>query len=211
MAFTNKINKETLKNALIRWVLGTDGNDGAIDYVMDEIYWDAKMGFDYWQDVAQYRIRESIGSRYDGEKCWDVSKLTNFSDFSNETMEYRNRFCIFIDKKIVNIYSTYQKCINELNKNLEKNSLSKMDKQYWVASYTEITNNREKSFGCVGGFIYNTMNEAVNGIKNDIEEYKVGLKGKISVVEDYEFMVFEVFVNDKLVCVWQPQLMRMAE
>ena len=211
MKFTNKINKESLKNALIHWVLGTDGNDGAIDYVMDEIYWSEEMGYDYWEDNVHDRIRDAIGSRYYNGKSWNVSKLTDFSNFSNETMGYRHRFCIFIDKKIEDICSTYQKCIDELNEYIEKNRLLKMDKQYWVATYTEITDNREKSFGCIGGFIYNTMNEAVNAIKNDIEEYKIGLKGAVRVEEDYECMVFELFVNGKLICVWQPQLMRVAE
>lgn len=114
MAFTNKINKEALKDALINWVLGTDGNDGATEYVMDEIPWSEEMGFDYWDEVVCNKIDSAIGSRYDGGiECWEVSKLV-------QDLDYHGRFLKFIDKKVEDIYNTYQKCIDGIEKYREK-------------------------------------------------------------------------------------------
>ena len=122
MEFTNKINKETLKDALINWVLGTDGNDGATEYVMDEIPWSEEMGFDYWDDVVYAKIDSAIGSRYeDGIECWEVSKLV-------QDLDYHARFLKFIDKKVEDIYNTYQKCIDGVEKYREKKATKK---NYW--------------------------------------------------------------------------------
>lgn len=119
MAFTNNINKETLKNALINWVLGTDGNDGATECVMDEIPWTEDMGYNFWRNEVHDKIDEAIGSRYDNGKHWVVAKLLNFTDSYIENTEYRNRFRIFIDKKVENIYNTYQEAIDKLNADKE--------------------------------------------------------------------------------------------
>jgi hypothetical protein len=87
-----------------------------------------------------------------------------------------------------------------------------MDKRYWVATYKEQDSNElNTSFGCIGGFIYKTIGEAINAIKNDMEEYKRGLTGSIRVEEDDEEYLFCMYENGKIVCTWQPQLMRMAE
>lgn len=123
MAFTNKINKEALKDALINWALGTDGNDGATEYVMDEIPWNEEMGFDYWNDVVYAKIDSAIGSTYDdGGERWEVSKLV-------QDLDYHGRFLKFIDKKVEDIYNTYQKCIDGMEKYREKKDAKK--EHYW--------------------------------------------------------------------------------
>ena len=90
-----------------------------------------------------------------------------------------------------------------------------MENQYWVATYkeyeTETANVIGATFGCLGGFIYETVDEAINAIKNDIEEYKVGLDGVIRVEEDEEELVWIVYRNNKKVCCWQPQYMKMSK
>ena len=153
MAFTNNINKETLKNALINWVLGTDGNDGATECVMDEIHWSEDMGYNFWQDEVHEKIDEAIGSRYDNGKIWVVAKLMDFTDSSAETIEYRNRFSIFIEKKVEDIYNTYQEAIDKLN--------AKKELYYWILDcdcYSEQSkNNFESKKEC-----YEDMRQAVN-------------------------------------------------
>ena len=123
MTFTNKINKDALKDALINWSLGTDGNDGATEYVMDEIPWTEEMGFDYWDDVVYEKIDNAIGSRCDdGGECWEVSKLVQDLNYHGQ------RFLKFIDKKVEDIYNTYQKCIDGAEKYREKKNAHK---HYW--------------------------------------------------------------------------------
>ena len=53
--------------------------------------------------------------------------------------------------------------------------------------------------------------EAINAIKNDMEEYKMGLTGNVRIEEHDEECVFCMYENGKIVCTWQPQLMRMAK
>jgi hypothetical protein len=89
-----------------------------------------------------------------------------------------------------------------------------MNKGYWVAIY----NNRlfeydgeEGNFGNLGGLIYETPEEAINAVKNDIEEYKKGLKGKVKVIKDDKHYCYHCYENDKLVCSWSIQFMRMSK
>lgn len=124
--FENKINKETLKNALINWVLGTDGNDGATECIMDEIPWTEDMGYKFWREKVYDKIDEAIGSRCDNGKDWVVAKLVEYADSYIENTNYRRRFYFFIDKKVNDIYNTYQKCIDELNEYLEKKADKKI-------------------------------------------------------------------------------------
>ena len=153
MAFTNNINKKTLKNALINWVLGTDGNDGATECVMNEIPWSDDMGHDFWQDEVHDKIDEAIGSRYDNGKYWVVTKLINITDLSIENIEYLNRFNIFIENKVEDIYNTYQEAIDKLN--------AKKELYYWTLDcdcYSERSENNFKTHReC-----YEDMRQAVN-------------------------------------------------
>ena len=153
MAFTNNINKETLKNALINWVLGTDGNDGATEYVMDEISWSDDMGYDFWRDEVHDKIDEAIGSRYDNGKIWVVTKLIDFTDSSADTIEYRHRFHIFIDKKVEDIYNTYQEAIDKLN--------AKKELYYWTLDCDCYSERSEKNFESKED-CYEDMRRAVN-------------------------------------------------
>ena len=159
MAFTNNINKKTLKNALINWVLGTDGNDGATEYVMDEIPWSDDMGFEFWQEEVLDKIEEAIGSRYDNGKYWDVTKLVEFADSYIENTNYRHRFYFFIDEKVEDIYNTYQEAIDKLNaKNAEN---AKNEIYYWTLDCDCYSERSEKNFGSKEE-CYEDMRRAVN-------------------------------------------------
>lgn len=114
MEFTNKINKESLKNAIIKWVLFADGYSGAIGGVMEEIPWSEDMGFDYWEKNVRDRIDNAIGDFYDDGKMWDVSRLVKDFDTVQDS-NYHSRFLHFINNKVEIIYNIYQKCIDELN------------------------------------------------------------------------------------------------
>ena len=138
MAFTNNINKKTLKNALINWVLGTDGNNGATESVMDEIPWSEDMGYDFWRNEVHDKIDEAIGSRYDNGKIWDVTKLVEYADSYIENTDYRHRFYFFIDKKVEDIYNTYQEAIDKLN--------GEKDLYYWTLDCGYNSERSEKNF-----------------------------------------------------------------
>ena len=138
MAFTNNINKKTLKKALINWVLGTDGNDGATEYVMNEIPWSEDMGYDFWRDEVHDKIDAAIGSRYDNGKYWDVTKLVEYADSYIENTNYRHRFYFFIDKKVEDIYNTYQEAIDKLN--------AEKELYYWTLDSGYNSERSEKNF-----------------------------------------------------------------
>ena len=153
MAFTNNINKKTLKKALINWVLGTDGNDGATEYVMDEIPWSDDMGLDFWRNEVNDKIDEAIGSRYDNGKHWDVTKLVEYADSYIENISYRHRFYFFIDKKVEDIYNTYQEAIDKLN--------AKKELYYWTLDCDSYSERSEKNFESKED-CYEDMRRAVN-------------------------------------------------
>jgi hypothetical protein len=85
------------------------------------------------------------------------------------------------------------------------------NKSYWVATYNDkLFKNDDGSFGVLKGLIYETAEEALTAIKNDIEEYKMGMDGEIKIKEDVEYGIYCCFQNDELVCVWQLQLIKMS-
>lgn len=88
------------------------------------------------------------------------------------------------------------------------------DKGYWVAIYQDKLleyGGEENNFGNLNGLIYETAEEALNAVKNDIEEYKIGLEGEVKVVEDDEHNVYRCYENGKLMCTWSIQFMRMSK
>ena len=152
MAFTNNINKKTLKKALINWVLGTDGNDGATEYVMDEIPWSDDMGHDFWRNEVHDKIDEAIGSRYDNGKYWDVTRLVKKFEIVQD-LNYHGRFLNFIDKKVEDIYNTYQEAIDKLN--------AKKELYYWTLDCDCYSERSEKNFESKED-CYEDMRRAVN-------------------------------------------------
>lgn len=154
MAFTNNINKEALKDALINWVLGTDGSDGATEYVFEEIPWSDDMGIEFWQDEVFDKIDEAIGSRCDdGGECWEVSKLVQDLDY------HGRRFLKFIDKKVEDIYNTYQEAIDKLNAKNANNA--KKEVYYWTLDGECFSVRSEKNFDSKED-CYEDMCQAVN-------------------------------------------------
>lgn len=89
-----------------------------------------------------------------------------------------------------------------------------MNNEYWVAIYNDKLfeyDGEECNFGNIGGLIYETSREALRAVKNDIEEYKKGLSGNVKVVKDDKHNVYHCYENDKLVCTWSIQFMRMSK
>lgn len=87
------------------------------------------------------------------------------------------------------------------------NTHTKESRGYWTATYKE---SNGESFGCLGGFIYGSIGEAINAILNDVEEMSVGLGGYVEKVFDYEHNRFTLLENGNEVCVWEPQFMKMS-
>lgn len=83
--------------------------------------------------------------------------------------------------------------------------------EIWVATYKEVREDGEEgAFGCLGGKFYGTMAEAWNAIKNDVEEYKIGLTGKVETRFLEKNSRAEVVEDGKVSCVWEPQLLQPA-
>lgn len=109
MKIENKINKLQLKEALIRWVLGTDGQNGATCGLISVIPWgDEINSVISWDDVCDY-INDSFGSRLDENgKMWDIGViLTNSKEYF--------RFDNFISLKMKDVMDVYQSIIDRAN------------------------------------------------------------------------------------------------
>lgn len=109
MKFENKIKYNRLKEALIRWVLGTDGQDGATCELLDVIPWDDELEtLICWDDVYD-EINDSFGCRTDeNNKWWDARTiLTNADELE--------RFYNFITEKTNKVMTVYQGIIDKAN------------------------------------------------------------------------------------------------
>lgn len=110
MKIENKINYNYVKEALIRWVLGTDGQDGATCELLNVIPWGKELeSVISWNDVCD-EINDSFGWRTDeNNKWWDVGIiLTNTTELV--------RFNEFITKKTNTVMDVYQGIIDKANK-----------------------------------------------------------------------------------------------
>lgn len=110
MKFKNELNKKELEKALVNWVLGTDGQDGATCEVLATIPWNDEM-----ERVIPWRcvdedIDEAIGIR--GE--WNVYRLLR-CDSTVEDKKYKDEFNRFIDVKVKCIDIVYDEIIKQLN------------------------------------------------------------------------------------------------
>ena len=76
---------------------------------------------------------------------------------------------------------------------------------YWIATYKEYDG---KAFGALNGLVYENRGDAINAIKNDIEEYKLSCKNDKIEVNEYNNR-WSLSVNGVLVCVWELQSVRM--
>jgi hypothetical protein len=109
MKIENKMNYQYVKEALIRWVLGTDGQDGATCELIGVIPWGKELeSVISWNKVCD-DINDSFGGRTDEKgKLWDVGIiLTNKNEF--------DRFNRFITLKANNVVSVYQSIIDRAN------------------------------------------------------------------------------------------------
>ena len=119
---------------------------------MDEIPWSDDMGYDFWQNEVHEKIDESIGSRYDNGKYWDVARLVKNFEIVQD-LNYHERFLNFIDKKVENIYNTYQEAIDKLN--------AKKELYYWTLDCDCYSERSEKNFNSKEE-CYEDMRRAVN-------------------------------------------------
>ena len=78
---------------------------------------------------------------------------------------------------------------------------------YWIATYKEYDG---EAFGALNGLVYEIQGDAINAIKNDIEEYKLIYKNYKVEVNEYNNR-WSLSVNDELVCVWELQSVRMSK
>ncbi len=110
MKIENKMNKLYVKESLIRWVLGTDEQDGATCELLNVIPWGKEIeSVISWNEVCD-DINDSFGNRTDENgKMWDVGIiLTNENEFE--------RFDKFITEKTNNVVSVYQDIVDKANK-----------------------------------------------------------------------------------------------
>lgn len=77
---------------------------------------------------------------------------------------------------------------------------------YYVVSYKEYTGN--ENFGTLNGLIYETMEDALTALKNDIEEYKIGLGEDVEVFGDE--CDCSLYENGEIVCSWRIEPLRMS-
>ena len=151
MKFTNNIDKTALRKALINWVTGADGADGATEFVIEQIPWTEAMGFDFYREEVHDKIDDAIGSRYREGGAWDVAKMMDFTDHNNATAEYRRQFTAFINEKVENIYNVYQNAIDKLNES---------QRYYWVAKWDGNTETDNRLFKTQSG-CYEAMRKSV--------------------------------------------------
>jgi hypothetical protein len=110
MKIENKMNYLDVRKALIRWVLGTDGQDGATCELIDVIPWGKDLeSVISWNEVCD-DINDSFGGRTDEKgKLWDIGIiLTNKNEFE--------RFDKFITIKTNNVMKVYQGIVDKANR-----------------------------------------------------------------------------------------------
>ena len=109
MKIENKMEYSRVKEALIRWVLGTGGQDGT-PCELDAIPWGEEIeSVIPWEDVCD-EINESFGCRTDETgKWWDAGiVLTKASELEE--------FMSFIIEKTNNVVKVYQGIIDRANR-----------------------------------------------------------------------------------------------
>jgi hypothetical protein len=109
MKIENKMNFNCVKEALIRWVLGTDGQKGATWVLCDTIPWGKEIEeVISWKDVYG-DFSEAFGSRTDENgELWDEVKILTNAD---ELVRFHN----FITEKTNKVMTVYQGIIDKAN------------------------------------------------------------------------------------------------
>lgn len=100
--------------------------------------------------------------------------------------------------------SMYAKAIRELEETDEANDKASKPtegKDMWIVVFDVI--DYDWHIDVVKGTAYETVGEAVGAMEEAIEEYKSGLKSdNITIEEDEDNDVFEVYEDEKLKCRW---------
>lgn len=96
----------------------------------------------------------------------------------------------------------YAEVIRELEESSDKDdepNEESEDNLMWVALFKET--DEDGNFGVLNGLVYDSVGEAVNAIKNDIEEYKIGWSSNdVKVIESDD--LFEMYVDGRMMCSW---------
>ena len=156
MKIENKINELHLKEALIRWVLGTDRNDGETCELIGVIPWDDDIdSIISWNDVCD-EVNDSFGGRTDENgKLWDAGIiLTQASELE--------RFMSFIIEKTNNVMKVYQAIIDRAN------SLCNAKFEITVHKFNGVVNNEaqyEQIYQYFGNNLTSLANEVYDKLK----------------------------------------------
>jgi len=107
----NGTDRSDLQNALIKWVLGCDGENGATKNVVGCIPWSDEM-----QSVVPWdKYSEKFDAAIGGREFWNNEIVGIIT--SNIT---KNRFMDFINQKLDDIVCVYQEAIVEANHKISK-------------------------------------------------------------------------------------------
>lgn len=110
MKIENKMKRSCVKEAIIRWALGTDGQNGGTSELIGVIPWGEELeSVISWNDVC-YEIEDSFGDRTDeNDKWWDAGIILTKE---NEL----ERFMSFIIEKTNKVMDVYQGIIDRANR-----------------------------------------------------------------------------------------------
>ena len=156
MKIENRMKYSRVKEALIRWVLGTDGHNGANCSLYDMIPWGEKIeSVIPWEDVCD-EINESFGCRTDeNNKWWDAAII-----FTNEN-EFK-RFDKFITKKTNKVMTVYQGIIDKAN------SLCNTKFEIVVHKFIGVENN-EAQYKPIYHYFGNSLTSLANKVYNELK------------------------------------------
>ena len=156
MKIENKMNRVRVKEALIRWVLGTDGEDGATSELIDVVPWGEEIdSVISWDDVCD-EINESFGNRTDENgKKWDIGIiLTNTEELL--------RFNAFITLKTQNVMKVYQGIVDKAN------SLYNTKFEIIVHRFDRVVNNEAK-YVPIYRYFCNNLTSLANKVYNELK------------------------------------------
>ena len=98
----------------------------------------------------------------------------------------------------------YAELIRELEESTEatdKASEATENKDKWIVRFDVLDD--DCHIGVVNGTAYDSVGEAVSAMEDDIKAYKIGLTSdNITIEEDEDSDMFEVYVDGKLMCRW---------
>lgn len=163
MKIENEMKYSSVKEALIRWVLGTDGQDGKTCKLINVIPWGEEISSVIsWNDVCG-KIYDSFGSRTDEENNeWDIGAILTYKN------EFE-RFNKFITEKTNNVVDVYKGIIDKANslynKRFEIIVYKFIGVENSVAKYEPLYHYFDNTLTSIANKVYNGLQ--VSDLKND--------------------------------------------